>query len=80
MVAEEAGLSASHFSTLFTKHVGKHFRDYLPYVRVEASKRLLQSTDFPLSQIATAVGFADQSSFCKVFKQEVGISPSKYRN
>ena len=80
IVAEQAGLSPSHFSMLFTKIVGKHFRDYLAYVRVEESKRLLQSTDYPLAQIAAAVGFSDQSSFCKVFKREVGISPGKYRN
>jgi two-component system response regulator YesN len=80
IVAEQAGLSPSHFSMLFTKIVGKHFRDYLTYVRVEESKRLLQSTDYPLAQIAAAVGFSDQSSFCKVFKREVGISPGKYRN
>lgn len=80
IVADQAGLSSSHFSMLFTKIVGKHFRDYLSYVRVEESKRLLQSTDYPLAQIATSVGFSDQSSFCKVFKREVGISPGKYRN
>ena len=79
-VAEEVGLSASHFSTLFSKVVGMHFRDYLCYVRVEESKRLLQSTGYSMAEIATAVGFPDQSYYCKAFKRIVGISPGKFRN
>ena len=51
------------------------FRDYLCYVRVEESKRLLQSTNYCMAEIATAVGFPDQSYYCKAFKRLVGIPP-----
>ncbi|MHB8064119.1 MAG: AraC family transcriptional regulator [Ruminiclostridium sp.] len=33
----------------------------------------------PLSDISTLVGFDDQSYFTKVFKNEVGITPGKFR-
>lgn len=79
-VAEQVDLSANHFSSLFTKIVGMHFRDYLCHVRVEECKRLLQSTDYSLAEIATATGFPDQSYFSKVFKKVVGVSPGKYRS
>jgi YesN/AraC family two-component response regulator len=48
-------------------------------VRVEESKHLLLSTDLSLVEIAIAVGFPDQSYFCKVFKKTVGLTPGKFR-
>lgn len=78
-VAEVAELSPSYFSAMFSRVVGMSFRDYLCYVRVEESKRLLQSTNFSMAEIATAVGFPDQSYYCKTFKRLVGISPGKFR-
>lgn len=79
MVAKEIGLSANYFSSLFQQVVGVNFREQLCRIRVEESKRLLVSTDYPLSAIAVSMGFADQSYFCKVFKRITGITPSQYR-
>ena len=78
-VANQVGLSPNHFSGLFHETVGISFREYLYQFRVEESKRLLLSTDYSLSEIAIAMGFSDQSHYCKVFKKVVGISPRKYR-
>ena len=38
------------------------------------------STDYSLTDIAVAVGFADQSYFCKIFRQIVGITPGRFRS
>lgn len=78
-VASYLGLSPNYFSTLFHKTVGESFREHLCRVRVEESKRLLLSTQFPLNQIGLAVGFSDQSYYCKVFKRITGLSPGEYR-
>ena len=78
-VAGEVGLSVSYFSGLFHEVVGASFREHLCSIRVEESKQMLLSTDYSLTDIALAVGFADQSYFCKVFKNEKGISPTEYR-
>ena len=80
MVAKEVGLSVSYFSALFHQVVGVSFREHLCAIRVEESKQLLLSTDYSLTDIAIAVGFADQSYFCKVFKKNVGMTPGKFRN
>lgn len=79
-VAEHVRLSPNYFSKLFHDVTGVSFSRYLNRVRVEESKRLLQSTDFSLAEIAVAVGFPDQSYFCKVFKKETGITPGMYGN
>lgn len=78
-VARIAGLSPSYFSTLFRDVVGVSFREYLNRIRVEESKRLLLSTEYPLADIAVAMGFPDQSYYCKVFKKLVGVTPGKFR-
>ena len=47
-------------------------------VIVEA-KVLLNSTDMSIQQIAEALNFPNDSFFCRYFKQEVKVSPMKYR-
>lgn len=79
-VAEYAGLSPSYFSTLFREVVGVSFREHLNRIRVEESKRLLLSTQYSLADIAIAMGFPDQSYYCKVFKKVVGLTPGKFRS
>ena len=77
--AQYVGLSPSYFSTLFRQTVGVSFREYLNWLRIEESKRLLLSRQHTLAEIAVSVGFPDQSYYCKVFKKTVGVTPGKYR-
>jgi len=79
-VADYIQLSPSYFSTLFSQVVGCSFRDHLCRIRVEESKQLLLSTNFSLANIAVAVGFPDQSYFCKAFKRVTGLTPGKFRS
>jgi len=79
-VAGELGLSPNYFSTLFRETVGVSFREQLMRIRIEESKQLLRSTSDSLTDIAVAMGFADQSYFCKTFKRITGMTPGKYRN
>ena len=55
------------------------FREQLNRIRIEESKQLLLNTDYSLADIALAMGFVDQSYFCKVFKRIVGLTPGKFR-
>lgn len=80
VVAEHVELSPSYFSTLFRRTMGVSFRSHLCQIRVEESKHLLLHTQYSLSDIAIAVGFTDQSYYCKVFKRLVGTTPGKYRS
>lgn len=78
-VAEYVDLSPSYLSSLFHQIVGVSFREQLCRIRVNESKSLLLSGEYSLADIAFAVGFPDQSYYCKVFKRIVGITPGKYR-
>ena len=78
-VSDYVQLSNGYFSTLFSQVVGMSFREYLCSVRIEASKQLLLSTNYSLADIAVAVGFHDQSYYCKTFKKITGLTPGKFR-
>lgn len=78
-LAEIAGLSVHHFARAFRQSVGIPPHGYLVQRRVERARHLLRKTDLPLSEIALAAGFSDQSHFARHFRRLTGTSPSVAR-
>ena len=58
---------------------GTSFRSELEDIRYEVARQLLADTKIPLSQIATAIDYADPTAFCRAFKHWSGISPTDWR-
>jgi AraC-like DNA-binding protein len=77
-LARECGLSAGHFSRAFRRTMGLAPHQWLVRYRVARAKELML-TPMPLSEVALACGFADQSHLTRVFTRLVGISPSAWR-
>lgn len=48
-------------------------------VRLERAKELLYRTDKPVKQVAAAVGFRNEKSFARAFRQWAGSSPGTFR-
>jgi len=78
-IAEASGLSAPYFSTVFKEEMGENLSNYLNRLRVEKAATMLVTTDVPISGVAFACGFEDQSWFSKIFKNNTGFTPGKYR-
>ena len=78
-LASIAALSMCHFARAFKQSQGMTPHDYVVRRRVKRAQELLAQTDLPLSEIALAVGFADQSHCARRFREHVGLSPSRYR-
>jgi AraC-like DNA-binding protein len=78
-VARHAGFSESHFAHLMSKVFCQSFREVLTDIRVDRAKKLLRTTQGPLSEIALDCGFSDQSHFSRVFSKTTGTSPRGYR-
>jgi transcriptional regulator GlxA family with amidase domain len=74
-----AGLSVCHFARMFKQTVGVSPHCYVLQCRVKRTQELLADTDMPLSEIAIAVGFSDQSHYTRWFREIVGITPGNYR-
>lgn len=78
-VAEQVYLSKSYFCRIIKEELNCTFTEYVNHLRVDRSKYLLRNTDVPIAEIASVVGFGDQSYFTRIFKRQTGISPGKYR-
>jgi AraC family transcriptional regulator len=78
-LARECGLSVSHFSRAFRHSTGAAPHRWLLEYRVDAAKPMLRDRELPLSDVALACGFADQSHFTRTFTRVVGVSPGAWR-
>ena len=78
-IADECGLSASHFSRAFRKTTGRPPHRWLLERRVDAAKGHLVDPDLALSDIAKLCGFSDPSHFSRVFSKSTGETPGSWR-
>jgi AraC-like DNA-binding protein len=77
-LAQEMGLSASHFHERFLVETGFTPHTYIVRQRIEAAKQLLGEGELSISTIAFRVGFSSSQHFATVFKKVEGISPSQF--
>jgi AraC-like DNA-binding protein/mannose-6-phosphate isomerase-like protein (cupin superfamily) len=78
--AELANMSDSQFMKAFKRVAGMGFVAYRTHLRVSNAIRLLHDPERTVADIATAVGFSDQSHFDRQFKRAFGMSPRQYRS
>ncbi|HEV2605586.1 MAG TPA: AraC family transcriptional regulator [Microvirga sp.] len=78
-LAGVAGLSTFHFARAFRQSMGLPPHAYLRRLRVERAKALLSSTDLSVGDIAASTGYDTPQAFARMFRAEVGTSPSAYR-
>jgi AraC-like DNA-binding protein len=78
-IAKAVCISTGHFSRAFKISHGVSPWAYIIMARVERAKCMLRATREPLSQIASACGFADQAHLCRAFRRCVGVSPGIWR-
>jgi len=78
-LAFEVGLSPSHFASLFRKTTGLSPHHYVIQRRLEQAQQLLQSTRLSIGEIASAVGFYDQSHLVRHMRRVMGVTPTYIR-
>ena len=78
-LAAVAYLSPYHFARLFKASTGFATHQYVIGRRIERAKLLLSTTNWSLTAIAHAVGFAHESHLALHFKRLTGLLPSSYR-
>jgi AraC-like DNA-binding protein len=74
-----AGMHPTHFVRAFRRYAGMTPGGYRRRERVRAASSLLLHSATPLSRIALACGFSDQSHLTNVFREATGLSPRRYR-
>lgn len=77
--ANLAGIERSYFCRAFKKHIGIGFAAWLREIRVEYAKDLLCRPEVRITDVALMCGFSDLSSFDRIFRNSVGLTPRQYR-
>jgi AraC-like DNA-binding protein len=78
-LASQVSLSVSHFCRAFKESFGATPHRHIVELRLELARRLMLTTEEPLSQIALDCGMADQAHLSKLFRRGVGESPGAWR-
>jgi len=75
-IAAVAGMSASHFKTLFKRSTGLPVHQYVMRRRVERAVNLISHARQRLSTAALLAGFADQSHMARCMRRIMGVTPT----
>lgn len=73
-------VSHSHLCKLFREQMGCSMKRYITNLRIQKSCELLSSTNLSIREVAYSVGIANEVHFMKIFKRELGQTPTEYRN
>lgn len=79
-IASHFGYNPKYFSSLFNSITGKSLKQYLISEKMEHAKFLLSDSNQSILEISKSLGFNDSHNFMKLFKKQVGLTPTEYRN
>lgn len=79
-VAQNVGLSRSHFFELFREQTGISPMFYVNAARMESAIGRLTRSDVSLIELADELGFSTHGNFTRFFRQQVGVTPNRFRN
>lgn len=77
--AEKFRVSQYYLSRRFQSIAGYGFQQYLISCRLNEAKRLLITTDLPVSILCEQCGYEDTNNFIRAFRKREGITPLQYR-
>lgn len=78
-LAANAYVSSGYFSRVFKEISGTTVLRALQLIRMEKACQLLENTEYPISQVAGAVGYSDIKHFYQLFGSIKSLPPGKYR-
>ncbi len=77
-VADVSGYSENYFCKKFKELTGKTYVDFLSALKLNYAKIMLLTSKATIIEIAEACGFTSVSNFNRVFREELGMSPSDF--
>lgn len=78
-LARSLGVHPVHLAREFRRRFRCTIGEYIRQRRIEFACREISNTEAPLTQIALAAGFYDQSHFSNTFRRLTGLTPAAYR-
>jgi len=78
-LATRAGMSQRHFARAFRGETGTTPAAFVEALRIEAARRLLETSDHTIAAIAAAVGLRHGETLHRAFQRRLGTTPDRYR-
>lgn len=78
-IGHKAGVSPAYLSDLFRRVEGITIQQYIRREKVRLAENLLRYSEYEVKDIASYLSFCSQSHLGRVFKEETGMTPTKYR-
>ncbi|MBP5855804.1 GlxA family transcriptional regulator [Marivibrio halodurans] len=79
-VAKRAGISERELERMFRRWLNTTPARYYRGLRLDRARGLLQQTDMPVLEVATACGFNSAAHFARSYRQRFGRSPTDDRS
>ena len=79
-MAKRIYISPCYLSSLFKMKTGVSYKNYTIQVKINKAKELLTSTDLPIYEIATTLGYKSNQHFSHLFQAQTGLLPTEYRS
>ncbi|MBQ6963328.1 MAG: helix-turn-helix transcriptional regulator [Paludibacteraceae bacterium] len=77
--AEKTFLTPNHLSAIVKRQSGQTVMQWVNQRTLLEAKILLANTDSSIGEIASRLGFDEETSFCRFFKRETNCTPLEYR-
>jgi AraC-like DNA-binding protein len=78
-IADYIGIDRTYLYKIFIREAKISPKQYLLQYRIRAASKLLQSQKYTVTETAYSCGFRDAAAFCSHFRQQVGMTPKKYK-
>jgi len=79
-LAEKANMSSTKFKLLFKRYFNETAHQYILGLRAAHAKKLLETRQYNISQVAYKVGFNHPSGLTRLFKSKFNKSPVDFLN
>jgi len=79
-ICKQFYISKNNLYRCFREQCQDTVNSYIVRRRMEKAKELLMQTAQPICVICGLVGIPNYTYFCKLFRKQVGVSPTEYRN
>lgn len=79
-IASAVGFSERTFLRRFQAVLGMSPGAYYRALRLDLGRRLIESSDLSIAEIAVACGFGTRGAFTRAFRETYGVAPTKLRN
>jgi len=77
-LSETFHLSRQYIMRLFQKHMHTTLTHYITQLKMSHALELLRHSNFRINEVADMLGFHSTYYFCRLFRQQFGLTPTEY--